>query len=339
MLNYQRFVTYFREVEKELNESGLDKIDIHLINKKRLQHYKQIGLDTEDKIRQYEYRKSKELNDNLNLGLGFAHIFEIDTIIKRYLILNKPPQTKEFYKRMTLPFKVIFLDVEITNEDYELGVDKIIGIMITETPLIEQIEDSKGLKFKKIGIGYRVHYLCEDNEHLFIDEFKIIIDRSNVPIFYDDRKTLKFLREFIMNLLVFINDREIEIVERKRSTKNIERRIKEGKMPLPDSSTIRLTGTLRKYIDGLGEGLSGKKYSYKFWVRGHLRYLQSDRYKNKKSQWIKIEPYIKGEGVLIKRVYRITDDKEDERIQELKRDNLFYDDIKPLKTPLRKMKE
>ena len=337
MRNYQMFVEYFKDMEEEFINSGLKNVDVHIINKKRLQHYKAIGMDTEDKIKQYEHKKSKELLDNLNLALELAHIFEIDTIIKRYLILNKPPQTKEFYRKVALPFKVIFLDIEISKEDYEIGVDRICGIMITETPIIEQREDRKGIKFEKTGMGYRIHYLCLDGDRYFIDEFKIIIDRTNVPIFYDDRKTLKFLKEFIMNLLVFINDREIQVIERKRSRKNVERRIREGKIPLPDSRLIRLTGTLKKYIDGLKEGLT-RKYSHKFWIRGHMRYLASDKYKQKKGQWIKIEPYIKGEGVLVQRVYKVTDDKTDERIKQLRKENLFYDDIKPLKKPLHEMK-
>ena len=340
MINYQYFVRYFKDCEETFSKSGLQDIAIHNIGNTRLRHYKEMGLDTDDKIRQFEHKKTKEMFNNINLGLEMAHIFEIDTIIKRYLILNKPPQTKEFYRRVTLPFKVMFLDIEINNDDCELGVDKIIGMMITETPVIAQKEDVKGIKFDKIGMGYRVHYLCEDKGSFYIDEFKIVIDsRTKVPIFYNDKITKRFLQDFIMNLLVFINDRDIQVVERTRSQKNIERRAREGKMPLPDSKFIRLTGTLKKYIDSLGDRLSGHKYSHKFWVRGHMRYLKAERYKQKKGQWIKIEPFIKGEGVLVERVYRVTSDKDDERIQELKKDNLFYDDIEPLKKPLHEIND
>ena len=314
MLSYQMFVSYFNDIKKTFENNGLDDLDIHMVNKIRLKHYKMIGIDTDDKIKQYEHKKSKEMFDNIDMALEMSHIFEIDTIIKRYLILNKPPQTKEFYRNVTLPFKTIFLDTEINGEDCEIGVDKIMGMMITETPLIVNKEDLKGIRFEKIGMGYRVHYLCQDKDKMFIDEFKIIIDRTNVPIFYDDKITLRFLKEFIMNLLVFINDREIQIVERKRNEKSVQRRVKEGKMPLPDSKVIRLTGTLKRYIDSLGGRLTGRHYHFQFWVRGHMRYLASDRYKNKKGQWIKIEPFIKGEGVLVKRVYRITDDKEDDTL-------------------------
>ena len=314
MLSYQMFVSYFNDIKKTFENNGLDDLDIHMVNKIRLKHYKMIGIDTDDKIKQYEHKKSKEMFDNIDMALEMSHIFEIDTIIKRYLILNKPPQTKEFYRNVTLPFKTIFLDTEINGEDCEIGVDKIMGMMITETPLIVNKEDLKGIRFEKIGMGYRVYYLCQDKDKMFIDEFKIIIDRTNVPIFYDDKITLRFLKEFIMNLLVFINDREIQIVERKRNEKSVQRRVKEGKMPLPDSKVIRLTGTLKRYIDSLGGRLTGRHYHFQFWVRGHMRYLASDRYKNKKGQWIKIEPFIKGEGVLVKRVYRITDDKEDDTL-------------------------
>lgn len=339
MINYQMFVGYFNDIKKEFDNAGLESLDTHMVGKLRLKHYKMIGLDTDDKIKQYEHKKSKEMFNNIDMALEMTHIFEIDTIIKRYLILNKPPQTKEFYRNVTLPFKVMFIDTEINGEDCEIGVDKIVGIMITETPVIVNKEDTKGIKFEKIGMGYRVHYLCQDKDKMFIDEFKIIIDRTNVPIFYDDKVTLRFLKEFIMNLLVFINDKEIQVVERKRDEKNIQRRIREGKIPLPNSSVIRLTGTLKRYIDSVSLGLSSRKFGYKFWVRGHMRYLESERYKNKRGQWIKIEPFIKGEGVLVKRVYRVTDDKEDERIIQLKKENIFYDDIEPLKKPLHKIME
>ena len=339
MINYQMFVNYFGEIKKTFDSTGLDDLDTHMVGKLRLKHYKMIGIDTEDKIKQYEHKKSKEMFDNIDMALKMSHIFEIDTIIKRYLVLNKPPQTKEFYKSVTLPFKTIFLDIEIDESDYEIGVDKIYGIMITETPVIVNKEDPKEIKFEKIGMGYRVHYLCHDGDKIFIDEFKIIIDNTNVPIFYDDKVTLRFLKEFIMNLLVFINDKEIQIVERKRSGKSVQRRVREGKMILPDSKFIRLTGTLKKYIDSVSIGLGSRKFGYKFWVRGHMRYLASDRYTNKRGQWIKIEPFIKGEGVLVERIYRITSDKEDDRIIQLKKDNIFYDDIEPLKIPLHKIME
>ena len=75
MINYQRFVMYFREIERDFNEAGLKNINIHMITKKRLDFYKRVGMDTEDKISQYEHKTTKNLMADLNLTLEFLHHF------------------------------------------------------------------------------------------------------------------------------------------------------------------------------------------------------------------------------------------------------------------------
>ena len=54
-----------------------------------------------------------------------------------------------------------------------------------------------------------------------------------------------------------------------------------------------------------GRVSSGGKFhfNYSFWVRGHFRQLKSDRYSKKKR--IFIAPYIKGEGVLVDKLYSL----------------------------------
>lgn len=150
---------------------------------------------------------------------------------------------------------------------------------------------------------------------------------SPAPIVYDDNKTYRFLNNFIINFLLFINDPEVELVHHKRDETGNRRRISKGKMPLPSSRVVRITGRLRKYVDGLREHLGKGRYRFKFWIRGHTRLLGSDRYTHMKGKIIRIEPYIKGEGVLLKRTYSLDFEKKDVRYQEMNDDELDYGDV------------
>jgi hypothetical protein len=318
-------------MKKEFQDHGMENIDVHLQQKRK--YYKKIGVADPEVIKQMEFRKSKEINDSMNLSLQlvdeYGSVYEIEDEVMRYICMNKPPKDKEILQKLNLPFKSLFIETEITKTDVDITMDAIKGMLITEAPIIEESNSDKGeLKYKTVGRGFKVAYLCMDQGRIYIDEFKLVIDHDiDKEIVYDSMKDMRFFRDFVINFLLFINDPEIELISHVRSAKNRARRIQNRKMPLPSSKRIRLTGTLKKYIDSVSVSLGKMHYNYRFWVRGHSRVLRSERYTHKQGQIISISPYQKGQGVLLKRTYSLDFKKGDVRAEEIKEGTLDYEDI------------
>lgn len=119
-----------------------------------------------------------------------------------------------------------------------------------------------------------------------------------------DKRMREFVHKFVINFLNFLHTPEVDYVEHVRSQKNIERRMKSGKVPIPSTNKIKVTGVIKKYIDGLSSrNLHG--YNYRFWVRGHYRQYTDDRYKKMKGKVQWIPPFIKGQGVMIDKMYTV----------------------------------
>jgi len=100
---------------------------------------------------------------------------------------------------------------------------------------------------------------------------------------------------FLKNLFAIISEREysdICLIEKQKSKNyNFNKFIKNF-----NRVVIIPTGELKKYINELNEN-KAFSYLHKFWVRGHWRkYITYKR-------WIK--PYIKGNGILVKKQYFI----------------------------------
>ena len=329
MFNWQ-----YRLLEEEFQKNGVDNLDIHILKKHKF--YKKQGITEPQKIKQLELRKGRDMHDRINLNLqlidDYGSVYEVEDEVMRYISMNKPPSDRTIIHKLGLPFKSIFIETEITDKDVDIAVNSIKGLMITESSMYEEPLDRKDakdvLKLKVLGRMFMVYYLCIDNGRAYIDEIKIDVDKkTHLQFAYDDNKTVKFLHDFIINFLLFINDPEVELVEHKRTEKNKARRIRQKKMPLPSSRKVRLIGKLKKYVDGIHSSLGKIHYNYRFWVRGHVRTLSSDRYTNKKGQIIFIAPYQKGQGILLKRVYSLDFEKGDDRSKSLKESILDYEDI------------
>jgi len=141
------------------------------------------------------------------------------------------------------------------------------------------------------------------------------------------KSTIKKLKMFVCNFFDFINNPEVRIIQLIRSEKNKQRRIRDGKEPLPSSNKIKITGTLKTYLDK--PEFSGEHFNYRFWVRGHfMRFWNKKRFSKlyKKLEFNDLpegyyvdekirhhdkiimkwkKPYIKGSGVLISKRYEV----------------------------------
>jgi hypothetical protein len=256
-----------------------------------------------------EYKDEKAVNFRINIrrGIEQAKIFEIEDDVKKLLCLTDTPIQND---EIELPFSSVFLDVHFTKEElFELGIpikmDEVIGIMVQKGVLLSK----KGNEV--VGTDLRVTILSRIGEEAIFDTFNKNLNITNekykqgstiLHCFMSDDVTREFTHRFFLNFLNFLNNPEIELVEHKRSVKNQERKAKQGKIAIPSTYAIRINGKLKVYIDELTNGAEWT-YNYRFWVRGHFRQLQSDRYAVKKRIWIL--PYIKGKGILVDKSYEV----------------------------------
>lgn len=248
---------------------------------------------------------SLRFRKNISSGIQKAKIFEVDEGIKKLLCLTDTPINNE---GIHLPFEKVFLDVSFSKKELkdlgiEINADEIMGILTGEGEMISE----EGIK---VGTDLNICMLSkQENGEYWFDDFNKNINLKEEYQKYStkineckttDKKARDFSHKFLLNFLNFLNNPEVEFVEHKRSEKNQERRIKQGKSIIPSTMTIKVSGKLKEYIDEAIKNTSWT-YGYRFWVRGHFRDLQSDRYIQKKRIWIL--PYIKGKGVLVEKTY------------------------------------
>jgi hypothetical protein len=318
MNNFTTFKLFFTKLNQTFEERGMKDVDIHKA------YYQKVGVTDPEKIKLLEVKKTKEMQDRIKLGLElieeYGSVYEIEDFVKQYVMMNRPPP-RDIVKKLQLPFKSIFIETSITNEDADIGVEKIGGIMIIETTFastVEQQLSSSEVSYKDYGRCFLMYYCCEDKGKFWIDEFKISLgEMGDIKIVYSDMKTFRFLKTFIMNFLLFKNDPEVEEIVHVRDTKNRERRIKDGKMPLPSSRKIKIIGRLKVYIDGIRDGLPKGKWTHSTWVAGFYRTLRSSKFTHKKGQIIHVSPHKRGSGVLLRRGYELKFENDDDRKVDL----------------------
>jgi hypothetical protein len=229
---------------------------------------------------------------------------------------NSPGDSEDYifpYNKMYVEFNDTFLKIKDKKQEFTckgMQIDVIsIDEVMSHTSTSEEfrtLEDKLGnshfagatvmFTLEKVGPNYTDNYI----EFVFLDN-KLYnytkMDRSA-------RKIWKKLDNILKNFLIFINDPDVEFVEIKRTEKTNERRIRQGKQPLPSSTKIKLNGKLKKYIEH-DVTINRRKYQNSFWIRGHWRRLNSDHFINKKGTKIWIPPYVKGHGPLLKQMYSL----------------------------------
>jgi len=239
-----------------------------------------------------------------------THVMQIDDDLIKPLLLTK---NNVGYRR--LPFLRTFLETTMIEDGWVFQ-----GLLLTDgfggtldEDYLEELKrkgmtpSSDKVEIKDVLIqGLAVNILTKES-HLvcrWLDATHIIPEQSSVKgTLYEN--TFKKLRLFICNFLDFLNNPEVKLIHIERTEEQNNKRIRNGKLPLPPQEFIRVTGALKIYLDKLK---SNKEFSYscRFWVRGHFRTLRSERrYKDKVGSKIWIVPYLKGEGLLIQKPYLI----------------------------------
>lgn len=261
-----------------------------------------------------------------------SKVFDIDDETKMLLLNTTAPKDSSLLK---LPFPSIFIDISISKEEAELdeGIDMLKGFYVVEREVTEQ-------DGKHVGRVFNVAFKTE--EHMNIKDIEKRYQGINIKIepsldqsfFLDEvifavenEKELKFrhsilpkssrlIQQFIYNFVLFMNQPEVEQIHVYRTAEQNEKRMSKGKRALPEvTTTVRLTGKLKEYVNSI-RMQHHAPYTYRFWVRGHFRTLRADFWKAKKGMKIWIPPFIKGEGMLALKTYKLIDEKKFEPITE-----------------------
>lgn len=242
--------------------------------------------------------------------LDASHLF---TIVDKNII-NLIMNTNNKIIKRKLPFRSIFI-----NNHFKIDNCTINGVLVYCTHNKEG--DVLGKTVTKDNINLAYFCVGKDNndgteffKFGFLEEFDNFINDKRTSMVnsrgaeFDLRDLVGLdskIRLLICNLLDFINNPEVEIVTIERTKEQNTKRIKRGKLPLPPISYVKVTGKLKIYLDQLNSNNSFS-YGHKFWVRGHFRTLRNEyRYGDKVGTRIWIYPFIKGQGILIDKTYRI----------------------------------
>lgn len=121
------------------------------------------------------------------------------------------------------------------------------------------------------------------------------------------RRLNEYVRLLICNIIDMVdgNDEDLEVTVIKSTREQNLKRIKRGQIATPDKVFIKPKGKFKKYVTEFVNNIDKIKLGHSFPVRGHWRHYRDERYVNVSGtkQWIK--PFIKGEGILIRKDYEI----------------------------------
>jgi hypothetical protein len=266
------------------------------------------------------------------------------------MLLTDCPKSGKILKFVKMPFQSIFLDIDIDASELpdsvlREGIESIHGILLMQINVTNDRMDrviSRGESHpsdsKIFYCAYSVDAVNHDGQRInaIYDCMIPVEDNEKEHIMFDKqgKKQLSFFRNFVINLLLFIEHPDVELLHFERTKKSQERRIREHKMVLPSSHRIRLSGRLKRYVYDMRSSLGGG-FDFRFWVRGFWRVHRSDRFVNMRGKIIWIEPFLKGKGDLRESTYSVEADKDNQKDYSDK--FLFLDDIQPLDKPLNEL--
>jgi hypothetical protein len=349
--NFQKFVNVLNLLTKDGNTDRVPHWDyMGKTTFQKSKYYAKLGITDPSKISELESKRTAMMMDNISWGINHAQFVEIDKIEKRLLLMTEAPHNKRILEKVKLPFDSVFLDVNIKEDEidpkYPVDFEELYGILITKLVMnsVSVPKNAQPEAFARIGGEghpegemYYVSYCGVKQGITFVNDLLIPVDiNEEVNIDYHDKSDLNFFRDFVLNLILFITNPEVTLVEFERSKKNAERRIRNNMMPLPSSNRIKLTGKVLRYVNAIASDVVGNGFNFKFWVRGFWREYRSDKYTDMKGKIQWIEPFMKGKGEIRNKIYSVTADKHDVKIY--KDEYIFLDDIKPLSKPLREMR-
>ena len=252
-----------------------------------------------------KFERAMEFFEDFNTALS-AKVFQIDDNIK--LLLN---HTTNKIGIRNMPFPIMYLDVQI-----EQGNTVFTGILIHRIYDYDKLDpELKSIIFKKEEV--------EQFDKLKDSIFILLLGYDKVDfgnVFYITRilpdgtfdkidKHTKNILTFICNFLDYLNDPDVETVNLKDTNKRHDRELKNYyescKMDLGQIYITRINRPVKFYPQrGMSEGRSS--FHCRFWIRGHFRTLRHKRYGEHIGRKMWIQPFIKGQGVLVQKDYKVS---------------------------------
>lgn len=119
------------------------------------------------------------------------------------------------------------------------------------------------------------------------------------------KRLAKYVRIMICNVIDMVegNDKDLNVVTIETTKEQNAKRIKKGQVAMPTKVYIRAKGEFKKYIGEFNREIS--KPNYRFDVRAHWRHFWSDKFVNVKGTKMWIASFTKGEGILIRKDYKV----------------------------------
>jgi len=260
---------------------------------------------TEQNIKTIPEAWQESIIDNYKL----CHLFEVDPITKKLLILTKTPKCKASDK---MPFYRMFIDVNFSYDELKkLGVDvdyNINGILVIDQFMYTDKRYKKKIMQPHEADSEAIMFyaMLEKNNRIKFDPFIIPVKEMDwMKKFKPRKKEHKFIVDFFRNMLHLMNDPHVKTIKIDRDEGRNQKREKKGKLPIPERNIIKVTGILKEYINRLESDSKIWSYNYAFWVRGHFKHWQSDCYKKMQGKRTWVPPFIKGKGILIKKNYNL----------------------------------
>lgn len=227
------------------------------------------------------YQIAREAGKQDGIFKGYKQILENSFIfgISNPLSLLLSLTDSDFdVDNLRLPYPNVFLDTKFEWEDMN-----VFGITLSQLQL-------KGDLRANIYLSYLFYKEQNGNKDIKItlkrfDE----LDNKNLE-FYEVNQKIKLL---IINFLDFLNNPELEFVEKKLNKYEMGTMEKKSM----GCSMIALNGKLKRYVDEIGEIINTKgkmMLRNSHWVRGHWRRYESDFYKSMKGKKEWIYPFIRG---------------------------------------------
>jgi len=258
----------------------------------------------------YDYLYNQCMTANLRYRNPYlVSLFEtVFSELPNSRIFKIPKQISEMFLHTTpiktylLPFETIFLEQQI-KVDETLSIK---GILINQIPHHMKNE----LKNPDENMCWCVSNIIVDGKKsttTFLigetqDERDQIYGQDLQPEMGQEH--VNHIENIVFNFLCFVNSPDIEYITRADTSRDTKIRARKGKPQRPPIASIILTDPIKRYLSKqrIGEKMV---YSHRFWVRGHWRTLRNDLYRENKGKTLWVKPYIKGDGLLIPKNYRL----------------------------------
>jgi len=219
------------------------------------------------------------------------------------------------YSDLKMKYPAMFI-----NQRIELGDTTINGFLLVDYEQIERDHPNIGWTRDEYG-GESIRVLCiginREHKFEFYSIHPVIKEESDKErIYIDDKEEKSVMAQLsrkvvalscnLLNLLVN-DEKEIEYVDVVISEEQNRKRAKRKKLPLMNTTTIRIGGSLKKYIEEYMHmrGTIGVRYH----VGGFWRHYTSDFFKEMKGKKVWIYPHYRGMEHLPTRVKRFVNVK------------------------------